>query len=228
MSINRDHAFGSGPSLGKPSAFEKLFRRGWSGEAKARLKMIGAWRQFSRFAQIANSCRLGPDAWCVNCKGEPHRITLGEKVICRGLLRVEQFGDGRIDIGDNVYIGDDCLVSCAQSVRIGRHTLLAHGVHIFDNDTHPLDWQQRAADVQAILRGKPQQKPPIPSAPVEIGEHAWIGFNSVIMKGVTIGARSVVAAASVITRDVPPDTLVAGNPPRVIRSLTGAEQTVEV
>ena len=76
--------------------------------------------------------------------------------------------------------------------------------------------------MRSILRGKPQQKPPIPAAPVVIGEHAWIGFNSVILKGVSIGDRSVVASASVVTKDVPPDTLVAGNPARVIRALNAA------
>lgn len=216
MSIDRNHAFGSGLSFGRTGVLEALLAR-VTCPAKARAS--AAWRQFEKFARTGNSCRLGPAAWCVNGRNEPNRVALGENVICRGLLRVEQFGDGRIEIGEGVYIGDDCLVSCALSVRIGRNTLLAHGVHIFDNDTHPLDWQHRAEDVRAILRGKPQQKPPIPAAPVEIGEHAWIGFNSVILKGVTVGARSVVASASVVTKDVPPDTLVAGNPARVIRAL---------
>lgn len=218
MSIWRDHAFADGPSMGRPGAVEMLLPQlPWT----SRARMIAAWKRYIRSAQLGVSCRLGPDAWCVNSRNETHRIVLGEKSICRGLLRIERFGDGRIDVGSNVYIGDDCLVSCASSVKIGCHTLLAHGVHIFDNDSHPLDWQQRATDVQGIMKGKAPRDSSIASAPVEIGEHSWIGFNSVILKGVTIGDRSVVAAASVVTKDVPPDSLVAGNPARVIRSLVG-------
>ena len=220
MSMDCNHAFGSGVSFGRTSALEGMLAR-FTSPAKARA--AAAWRQFEKSARVGNACRLGPAAWCVNGRRDPSRVVLGENVICRGLLRVEHFGEGRIEIGESVYIGDDCLVSCALSVLIGHHALLAHGVHIFDNDTHPLDWQQRAEDVRAILRGKPQQKPPVSSAPVVIGEHAWIGFNSVILKGVTVGARSVVAAASVVTKDVPPDTLVAGNPARVIRTMNEAK-----
>lgn len=63
----------------------------------------------------------------------------------------------------------------------------------------------------------------IAAAPVQIGSHAWIGFNSIILKGVTIGDRSVVAAGSVVTHDVPADTLVGGNPARVLRTIAEPE-----
>jgi acetyltransferase-like isoleucine patch superfamily enzyme len=132
---------------------------------------------------------------------------------------VEKFGNGRIEVGCDAYIGDDCLISCACAVTIGDHTLLAHGVHIFDNDTHPLNWKQRSADVENLLRGKTTGESQISHSPVQIGEHVWVGFNSCIMKGVVIGPRSVIAAGSVVTKDVPSDTLVGGNPAKVIRSL---------
>jgi acetyltransferase-like isoleucine patch superfamily enzyme len=80
-------------------------------------------------------------------------------------------------------------------------------------------------DVQAITRRTANPKPVIATAPVKIGAHVWIGFNSIILKGVTIGDRSVVAAGSVVTKDIPADVLVAGNPARVIRSLVAAEQS---
>lgn len=180
--------------------------------------MAEAWRQFDTNATLPANCLLGPTAWCVNGKGEKDRIVLDERVVCRGLLRVESYGDGRIHAAPNAYIGDDCLISSAAGVEIGEHALLAHGVHIFDNDTHPLDWRVRLEDIRAITR-RNTDKPAIESAPVKIGAHTWIGLNSIVLKGITIGERSIIGASSVVTKDVPDDVLVAGNPARVIRRL---------
>ena len=60
-------------------------------------------------------------------------------------------------------------------------------------------------------------------APVRIGDKAWIGFNAIILKGVTVGEGAIVAAGAVVTKDVPPYTIVAGNPARVIRTLSEPE-----
>ena len=83
-------------------------------------------------------CLLAPSAWCAN-EGDARRIRLGDRVVCRGLLRRESFGDGQLVVGDDVYIGDDCIVSCAEHIEIGAGTLLGHGVQIFDNNSHPVD-----------------------------------------------------------------------------------------
>jgi acetyltransferase-like isoleucine patch superfamily enzyme len=150
--------------------------------------------------------------------GDPARIRIDDKVVCRGLLRIEGFGSGRILIRPDVYIGDDVLISCAYEVEIGSHVLIAHGVQIFDNNTHPTAWRERELDWRSISEGRAESRPTIIGAPVRIGAHAWIGFNSIIMKGVSIGERSIVAAGSVVTTDVPPDSVVGGNPARPLRS----------
>jgi acetyltransferase-like isoleucine patch superfamily enzyme len=134
------------------------------------------------------------------------------------MLVREAFGNGQLAIHDYVYIGDDVLVSCAARVEIGRFTLLAHGVQIFDNDSHPLEAAQREAHYRAILGGAEAAPPPIGAAPVVIGQRAWIGLNAFVGKGVTIGDESIIAAGSVVTRDVPPRSLAAGNPAQVVRS----------
>jgi acetyltransferase-like isoleucine patch superfamily enzyme len=103
-------------------------------------------------------------------------------------------------------------------VQIGTQALIAHGVQIFDNNTHPTSWRDRELDWRSISTGRTDARPPIAGAPVRIGANAWIGFNSIILKGVTIGERSIVAAGSVVTSDVPPDGVVGGNPARVLRS----------
>lgn len=211
MPINRDHAFADGPAFGRPK--RRLLRRSTTQESRA----AHAWAQFDRHAEVAGGCLLGPNAWCVNSLAEPARISLGEEVVCRGLLRIEKFGSGRIAIGARAYIGDDCLLSASAAIEIGEQVLVAHGVQMFDNDSHPLDAAARAGDYASVLgqgaRGE------IAAAPIRVGARVWIGFNSIILKGVTIGADSVVAAGSVVTRDVPAASVVAGNPASIVKSL---------
>lgn len=121
-------------------------------------------------------------------------------------------------IGNRVAINWRSLISIARRVEIGDDTLIAGNVQIYDNNSHPVDAERR-------LRHEPLL--PEETAPVVIGKNVWIGVNSIILKGVTIGDNSVIAAGSIVTRSVPPNSLVGGNPARVIRSLdaTGAGES---
>lgn len=213
MPLDRTHAFADGLAYG-PTARRRWFARADDPEARA----AGAWAQFQTTTQLASGCRLGPSAWCVNGLRDPARIRIGKNGICRGLLRVEWFGDGRIAIGDDCYLGDDCLLSSSASIEIGSGTMLAHGVQVFDNDSHPVNPTERQRDHAAAVSADPQRAQ-IASAPVRIGSQVWIGFNVIILKGVTIGDASIIAAGSVVTKDVPPHTLAAGNPAEIVKSL---------
>jgi acetyltransferase-like isoleucine patch superfamily enzyme len=199
MPVDRRHAFAGGAVYGPPSLLARLLNQ----------ESSRAWRSFERGAVLGTGCRVGASAWCAN-EGPPEHVRLGRGVVCRGILRRESFGDGRLEIGDDVYIGDDCIVSCAERVTIGAETLLGHGVQIFDNNSHPVEAAARAADWAAIRNPGPRGE--ISSSPVMIGERAWIGFGSFILKGVSIGAGAIVGAGSVVTRDVPAGSIVAGNP----------------
>lgn len=109
-----------------------------------------------------------------------------------------------IDCGDNVYFNMNCVVLDVMKVKIGSHVLFGPGVQVY-TATHPLDWQQRRKEEYA--------------KPITIGDDCWIGGGAVICPGVTIGNRVVVAAGAVVTKDIPDDTLVGGNPAKVIRKL---------
>lgn len=110
-------------------------------------------------------------------------------------------GSGRLRIGDDVFINSGTRIRCDRSVTIGDHTMIAFDVVIMDTDAHGLEGG------------------PVRTAPVAIGSGVWIGARAIILPGVSVGRRSVVAAGSVVTRDVPMDTLVAGNPAVPVRTL---------
>ena len=113
-------------------------------------------------------------------------------------------------IGDNTFIAHGCSFHVADSVRIGKHCFLASKVAVHDFDGHPIDADRRRTG---------QPTPPEGVRRIVIGDDVWIGTGAIILKGVRIGARSIVGAGSVVTRDVPPDTIVAGNPARVVKHL---------
>ncbi len=226
MPLNRHHAFALGPVLQVKKASpalswkERLIRKIATRLRTALAAIDGeeALQSFRNGAVMGKGCNIGPSAWCANC-GKKEDITIGSQVICRGVLRIESWQPGTLVIGDDVYLGDDTLVSCANRVEIGKLTMIAHGVQIFDNDSHPLDPTLREQDYLTLLGRHPMPRPPIANAPVVIGDHVWIGMNSLVMKGVTIGAGSVVAAGSVVTSDIPPRSVAAGVPARVIAAL---------
>ncbi len=99
--------------------------------------------------------------------------------------------------------------------------LLAHGVQVFDNDTHPTGAAERQAHFRSILKIGPRRDFAIAARPVRIGSRCWLGFSSVVMKGVTIGDDAIVAAAAVVTSDVAAGSVVAGNPARRVRPRRG-------
>jgi acetyltransferase-like isoleucine patch superfamily enzyme len=104
-----------------------------------------------------------------------------------------------ITVGDYCSIGDHTQIHCCERITIGNYVLISWGVNILENNYH------NTAD-NAIRTG-----------PVIIEDRVWIGCNVIILSGVTIGEGSIIAAGTVVTKDVPPRSLVAGNPGKVIR-----------
>lgn len=108
-------------------------------------------------------------------------------------------GPASVKIGDHVSIGERTEIRCSKEVTIGDHSLIAWDVEIMDTDFHKIGDK-------------------ITYKPIHIDDNVWIGCRSTILKGVTIGKGSVVAAGSVVTKNVPPHCLVAGNPAKIIRT----------
>lgn len=210
-----DHAFASGPAYLRPgSLFEALRQtRRWR-DAR---HIQAVWWQFDQAAQIGAKVRLGAAARLVN-RNRADAARIGDECVIRGVLRLES--QGLLKIGDLVYVGDGCVVSAMERVEIGSGTLLAHGVQVFDNDTHPVDAEERVADFRKKL-GYVLPKPiSIRHAAVRIGRRCWLGMNSIVMKGVTIGDGTIVASGSIVVADLPPGVVAAGNPARPIKALS--------
>ena len=101
---------------------------------------------------------------------------------------------------ENGFINSDVKIRCFESIKIGKGAKISHNVTIMDGDGHSMEYDGY-----------------ISVKPIVIEDHVWIGTKSTILKGVTIGEGAIVAAGSVVTKDVPSHSLVAGNPAKVIK-----------
>ncbi len=115
---------------------------------------------------------------------------------------------GRIRIGGYALICPGVRMGSSHSITVGDNCMFASGAYITDSDWHGI--------YNRISMGS--------AAPVVIEDNAWIGDHVIICKGVTVGRNSIVGAGAVVTRDVPPNTIAAGNPARVVRGLDPGEQ----
>lgn len=110
-----------------------------------------------------------------------------------------------IILGENVFMNYDCIMLDGGYIRIGKHTLI--GPHCqFYTPQHPMDYVERREEKETAYS-------------ITIGEDCWLGGNVVVCPGVTIGNRCIIAAGSVVTKDIPDDSLAAGVPAVVKRSL---------
>lgn len=163
-----------------------------------------AWRFYSWGKK---SSLYSPD-----CLHNPHQISIGQKVEIRKGARLETFinqihNEPKIEIGDGTIIQYYFHCGAAHSIKIGKNVLIASRVYITDHDHIFND----------------PNIPPIRTAlvtrPVIIEDEVWIGEGAAILKGVHIGRRSVIGANSVVTKDIPPHSVVGGIPAKIIKTI---------
>ena len=146
-------------------------------------------------------------------------IVVGKGTHIRGMLNIFKYG-GRIVIGENCYIGDHTRIWSGESITIGNFVQISHNVNIMDTNAHELDAIERAERwMDLVHNGHWADKGNVHTAPIIIDDYAWISLNAVILKGVTIGKGAIVAAGAVVTKNVEPFTMVAGNPAQFIKAL---------
>ena len=146
-----------------------------------------------------------------------HHVTLlDDEVRC--------YAGGTISIGNFVWMSLRGQIISATHVEIGDYCIFGRDVYISDTNEHPLDPALRREQTIAMLRdGIEPDRSAAASAPVIIGKDVWVGERAAILKGVSIGDGAIIAAMSVVTKDVPAGTVVAGNPARVVKRLNEDE-----
>ena len=143
-------------------------------------------------------------------------LEIGRQSIIQSNIIFER-ENARLKIGDRVFIGASDLI-CAQNIEIGDDVLISWGCTIVDHNSHSIHWGERKNDVVHWSQGKKEWEH-VKKAAVKVCDKVWLGFNVIVLKGVTIGEGAVVAAGSVVTKDIPPYTIVAGNPAKVVRKI---------
>ena len=147
-------------------------------------------------------------------------LTIDEQSQVDGAVSFDK-ENASIFIGKRVFMNGNLIA--AQSIHIDDDVLISWGVTIVDHNSHSISFSHRLQDV-IDWRLEKKDWTHVKIAPVKICSKTWIGFNAIILKGVTIGEGSVVGAGSVVTKDVLPWTVVAGNPARIIREIPENER----
>jgi acetyltransferase-like isoleucine patch superfamily enzyme len=188
--------------------FEKTKQRfiSWVADELAAMKR----RQVADDITLAPTAMIASEAEINNFVGGRERIRIGEHTYVRARLQTYGHG-GRIAIGDWCYLGIRTEVWSMDSITIGDRVLIAHDVNIHDGSAHSQDAGERHAHYRHILeKGHPtdwKDMPGVEAAPIIIEDDVWISFGVTILKGVRIGAGSVVAAGSLVVQDIPPGVI---------------------
>lgn len=159
----------------------------------------------------------------MNLKGIPFIVNKGELIVSEGVYLNSRFsanpigGQDKLSIcvekGAYFSIGENCGISnssfyCKKKIEIGKNVLIGGSCKIYDTDFHSLNLKKRISLFDDDIKSKP----------IKICDGVFIGAHSIILKGVTIGENSIVGAGSVVTKDVPPNQIWAGNPNSFVRN----------
>lgn len=133
---------------------------------------------------------------------------------------------GLITIGNRTFINSGTNIICRNSISIGDDVTIAWGCTIYDHDSHSLDYRDRIADQLQQLEdwdgggfGHNKNWESVNSSPITIGNYAWLGFDAVVLKGVSIGEGAIIGARAVVATDIPAWAIAVGNPARVVRMI---------
>jgi len=179
-------------------------------------RMISLVSKIVDFSHIMNAqLRMRGRAktpFSVRLRGRVHLSGCGEVVLGEGVslngtvvpIELVTYASGRIEIGNHTFINYGSSIAARASVKIGSYCHIGYYTFVMDNGQHDV---VRHSELP-------------PSEPVIIGDHVWIGSKVVVLPGVRIGSQSTIGAGSIVTKDVPPRCVAAGNPARVLRHLT--------
>lgn len=157
-------------------------------------------------------------------KGKKY-LTAGNDTML-GCNIIFESAEGEVTIGDRVFIGNSTII-CHTKIEFENDIFVAWGTYFYDHDSHSLDYRERELDLRRQIEDfeagrhftHSKNWQVVKSAPIKICSNAWIGMHCIILKGVTIGEGAIVAAGSVVTKDVMPWTVVGGNPAKFLKEI---------
>lgn len=185
--------------MGKMTILRKLYRKSKLYSLKHKLQNKGGHIDNGCFVSICGRFIFGN-----NCIINNYGIDIFPKssiVVARNAV---------FKIGNNVGISQSSIY-CTNCIEIGDYVNIGAGCLLIDSNFHSTDW--------SVRRDRLNEKEHINSAPIVIGNDVFIGTRSIICKGVNIGNRSIIAAGSVVVRDIPADCIAGGNPCKIIKQL---------
>lgn len=160
--------------------------------------------------------RIYPSAFCDN-KNNKNSIIIKEYAGIKGSLICNR--KDRITIGKCTTINKGTTLYANNEIKIGDYCMISYDVEIHDNNGHPLSAMIRREQLIQKSKGIPNDNYLAKSKPINIEDDVWIGMHSIILKGVNVGKGAIIAAGSVVTKDVPPFTIAAGNPAKAIKKI---------
>ncbi len=188
--------------------------------------------------QIQTGCNLHTlTLSCFQAERPNAHISIGDNFVCYYGVKISAWGQGRITAENFCSIGSGTRITSRESITLGNHVVISWNVLISDFEGHPVDPEERKKEIEYSItnifpqfkRNKTSEKdstfkPEFKSNPITIGDNVWIGTRTVILKGVTIGEGSVIGAGSVVTHDIPPHSIAAGNPAKIIKEIDSANE----
>lgn len=179
-------------------------------------RIINILRLRIKGVSFHKDCRI---AGLLKLYGRTDKITIGKGFVCNADISFNPIGgsgnasvwvlkDGEVEIGNNVGISNSAIVSMSK-IKLEDNVMIGGGCKIYDTDFHSIEFEQRMESPDTHIK----------SLPVTIKNGAFNGAHSIILKGVTIGEKSIVGAGSVVTKSIPDGEIWAGNPAKFIRRI---------
>jgi acetyltransferase-like isoleucine patch superfamily enzyme len=176
-----------------------------------------------RATRVLDACGAGTRfGGSAEKRGAGSRIEVGAGCLVDGTLVTEAPG-AIVRIGSNVSIGGRTLLAAVREIVVEDDVLISYECIVTDSDNHSLAYSKRKHDLREWLAGRHDWSK-VATEPVRICKGAWLGARVIVTKGVTIGEGAVCGMGAVVTKDVAPYTVVAGNPARVIKELSVDER----
>lgn len=184
------------------------------------IKLIRSKKEAGKSSSIGENSEI---SGVIDKRNESSKIDIGDECLINGILVTETV-NSRISIGNNVFIGGSTTIHCVASVVVEDHVLISHDCLLMDSDNHSINHRERKNDLSDWRSGGNHDWSRTISKPIHIGSSAWIEARAIVLKGVQVGEKAVMGAGSVVTKNVPRWSIVAGNPTKSIRTIPKDER----